>query len=218
MKREVKDQVRLSFTRSVEFCISSIRHRFFRSAVTLSVIVLAVAFLMNILTESIISNGVALGVEAEFKSLYAADLFERRIARNTPLNSLAQELSELPLGSPRYTELQGWSGLAASEFTELRRRANQEVQYSAFFEQMDFGRRRKLVKRNDGVAIFDYLAVAENFEQFAQMLRLAEMASISVPEEVAGLKDFAQAWPTYRQQLTTLRTNSVKALESVDTA
>jgi len=218
MKREVKDQVRLSFTRSVEFCISSIRHRFFRSAVTLSVIVLAVAFLMNILTESIISNGVAVGVGEEFKALYAADLFDRRISRVTPLISLAQELSELPGGSPRHAELQGWSALTADEFQGLALRTKQEVQYAAFFEQMDFGRRRKLVKRNDGVAIFDYLAEPAQFDGFAETLRLPEMASITVPEDVAGLKGFAHAWPLYRKQLSTLKDNSVKALKQVDSA
>ena len=86
LKKEVRDQERLSFKRSFEFCLSSIRHRFFRSAVTLSVVVLAVAFLMNILTETIISGSVARGVHTEFEKLYVADLFERRIARNAPLH------------------------------------------------------------------------------------------------------------------------------------
>ena len=214
-KKAVRDQEKLSFRRSFEFCVSSIRHRFFRSAVTLSVIVLAVAFLMNILTETIISNSVARGVQREFERLYVADLFAQRLARNTPRPTRVKELAKLKPESARWKELAGWSGLAA-DFEKLVQSAQQEIKYTEFFDALDFGRKRRLVKRNEGVEIFEYLADAAHQKDFTEDLKTAEMAAISVPGELPALWEFEKNWPVYRDRLAALETGIATALDKVD--
>ncbi len=215
VKKAVRDQEKLSFRRSFEFCVSSIRHRFFRSAVTLSVIVLAVAFLMNILTETIISNSVARGVQREFERLYVADIFAQRLARNTPRSTLVKELAKLKPEQPRWKELSRWSGSAA-EFEQLIQSAKLEIEFTAFFDALDFGRKRRLVKRNDGDAIFEYLVDPTPQREFAQDLKSPEMAAVTIPHELPALWKFENDWPAYRAQLAALEKSIIAALDTVD--
>jgi hypothetical protein len=215
--KKVRDQEKLSFGRSIEFCISSIRHRFFRSAVTLSVIVLAVAFLMNILTETMISSSVARGVQNEFERLYVADIFEQRLARNTPLSSLVTELSRLRPDAPRWKELERWSGLGHAGFAQLVASARAQITFDAFFDNLDFGRRRSLVKRNEGNDIYDYLASEDNQKTFAVDMKTKEMASVSVPGDLQALFTFVNGWHAYRDQLAGLQKGILAALDRIDT-
>jgi hypothetical protein len=216
MKREVRDQEKLSFKRSFEFCLSSIRHRFFRSVVTLSVIVLAVAFLMNILTETIIAGSVARGVQSEFEKLYIADLFEQRIAHDVPLSSLVGELSRIKPYQSRWKELERWSGLGHDAFVKLTEMTRSEVAFNAFFEALDFGRRRRLVKRSEGPEIFEYLSNEENLQAVAADLRAAEMAAIHIPGDFPALAAFVKEWHPYRAQLAQLHGAIGSALQKVD--
>jgi hypothetical protein len=216
MKKEIRDQEKPSFKRSFEFCLSSIRHRFFRSVVTLSVIVLAVAFLMNILTETIIAGSVARGVQSEFEQLYVADLFEQRTARNRPLSSLVEELSKLKGWQPRWKELERWSGLGRDGFEKLISMARKEIEFSAFFDNLDFGRRRQLVKRNEGPEIFEYLSDETNMKRVTEELRTPGMASVHVPGDIPALLSFEWQWSTYRSQVKHLEGEIAVALKKVD--
>lgn len=217
MRREIRDQVRLSFLRSLEFCVSSIRHRFFRSAVTLAVIVLAVAFLMNILTETIITSSVARGVEREFADIYAADVFEQRVTRHKTLAPLIAELARLRPGGARWNEIQGWSGLGNGEFAQLAGTSKQEIAYREFFDKLDYGRRRTLVKnRAEGAAVFEQLSGDAALAEFAAALRTPEMASLWIPGEVDGLIAFLKGWKAFRERVAALNTAMHAALEKLD--
>ena len=55
----IADQPWLSMRRTISITVDGIRYRLFRASVTVAVIVVAVAFLMNILAESLIKRSVA---------------------------------------------------------------------------------------------------------------------------------------------------------------
>ncbi|MBO5958981.1 MAG: hypothetical protein J6Q65_02545, partial [Lentisphaeria bacterium] len=61
----IKKQRQMTFAETLDFCISSIRHRFVRSLLTLSVVILAVAFFMFLQCSNIFKNTVKGGVEKE---------------------------------------------------------------------------------------------------------------------------------------------------------
>src|SRR5688500_15706735 len=61
---EIHEQPWLPFYKQVEICADGIRHRLFRSAVTLAMVALAIAFLMNILAESAVARSCKRGVAA----------------------------------------------------------------------------------------------------------------------------------------------------------
>ncbi len=55
---EIADQPRLSLARTLLITANGIRYRLFRALVTVAVIAVAVAFLMNVLSESLIKRSV----------------------------------------------------------------------------------------------------------------------------------------------------------------
>ena len=59
----IKKQRQMTLAETLEFCISSIRHRFVRSLLTLCVVILAVAFFMFLQCNNIFKNSVKGGVE-----------------------------------------------------------------------------------------------------------------------------------------------------------
>ena len=60
MKRiEIKNQPRLGWGRIVRITLDGVRYRLFRASVTVAVIAVAVAFLMNVLSESLIKRRIA---------------------------------------------------------------------------------------------------------------------------------------------------------------
>jgi hypothetical protein len=215
---QVRDQAKLSFASSFEFCLSSIRYRYARSAVTLAVIVLAVAFLMNILTEGIIGKSVARAVDNEFSRLYVLDLFAGRVSKKTvSVASLSKELSRLQPSQPRWKELEAWHGKGAGNFAALAGLARQEASYTAFLDEMDFGRKRKLVKRNEGAAMFEYLKDPAAFEQFARDLKTPEMLTLRFPETADAMIEFVRMWASYRAELEQLKNACHAAIAAAET-
>ena len=59
---DVQDQVRLGVGKCFELCLSGIKYRLFRSLVTVAIVVLAVAFLMTMLCQSVIGRSVRVAV------------------------------------------------------------------------------------------------------------------------------------------------------------
>ena len=58
-KIDIADQPTLSLGRTIRITVDGIRYRLFRCSVTVAVIAVAVAFLMNIMSESLIKRSVA---------------------------------------------------------------------------------------------------------------------------------------------------------------
>ena len=61
----IKKQRQMTLPETFDFCLSSIRHRFVRSLLTLSVVILAVAFFMFLQCTNIFRNSVIGGVEQQ---------------------------------------------------------------------------------------------------------------------------------------------------------
>ncbi|MGA1194124.1 MAG: hypothetical protein ACO3ZG_07080, partial [Kiritimatiellia bacterium] len=85
---DVQPQPLLSFGRIFGIAISGVKYRLFRAMVTVAVISVAMAFLMNILAESLIKKTVA-----ETAAEQIADM--RRIDRWIARLSVAQTASEI---------------------------------------------------------------------------------------------------------------------------
>jgi hypothetical protein len=215
MAVEIRDQIDLPLSRCFDFCLSSIKHRFFRSMVTLAVVVLAVAFLMNILTEGIITRSVAQGVEREFGALYAGAIFVKRLKKDAPIKDYAADLARLPADSPRMKELARWSGLDEEGFRGLAAAAKQEAVYARFFEKRKFTDKKILLGgREDGDKIFQYLSDPEGWKQFEDALRQPAMASVKAPGAMDEMKRFCAGWPAYHAALGRLKQRADQALDA----
>src|SRR5258706_10283331 len=64
---DVRPQHEIPLGKAFALCLKGISHRLFRSLLTLTVIVLAVAFFMALLTENAFTRSVAAGLRAEIR-------------------------------------------------------------------------------------------------------------------------------------------------------
>lgn len=76
---EIHPQPRLGASRVLRFCLRGIRYRIFRSGITVAVIGVAVAFLMNILAENMIRGEILSFARERLNSLQLADTWAVRL-------------------------------------------------------------------------------------------------------------------------------------------
>ena len=196
---DVRDQVQLSLARTFGLCLKGIKHRLFRSVLTTMVIILAVAFFMTLLSDSVIARAVDQGVRAELKqarrSAVAADLWFGRPDANTLATRLANPAT--PLAD--YAAIAGWQPprLAALAAACVRERA-----ILGWIDRQDAGTRAMLVRRARNDEILAWLAQSERWNAFAtasQRVR-ADRLPLSL-DEVRTAVDAAPATATELAEL-----------------
>lgn len=194
---DVRDQPHLRLRRTLEICLNGVRYRLFRSLVTVVVIGVAVAFMMNVVSEAVSLR--AIGDQAHQRTAeqrQAARWLARLSAVPTQEGLLRDAASAAP-GSVRAAELQaigGWSTTALSDYQQQARAA---VRYLDFFSDAGYAR-RLLVRSSTGLAIFDRLQEAEHWQLFTE--QYAKLPSLRFPGEIKDFQAFLRDWPTLQAQ------------------
>jgi len=175
----IKKQRQMTFSETFEFCISSIRHRFMRSLLTLCVVILAVAFFMYLQCTNVFRNAVKGGVEQEIiesrkpsrllKVLYAP-------CSENDFVKLVVDYRKTPVDMKR---LQKAIGFSDSEMKRLSDGAFNELTYLNFFDAMTIGRRKALFDRRDGRERLEFLSSPVEREKAQE--KMLEMGGIHVP-------------------------------------
>lgn len=169
---DVKDQVRLSIGKCVELVLSGIKYRLFRSAITVTIIALAVAFLMTMLTESLVARRVADELDARTAPRRLLLFWVGRIASPLTEKQLTAELSKAKPDDPRWLEFQAWGGLDAAKLGNLAAVTAEQAKYLKFFgEDLKEGERRPLVGRARGAEIFTLLQDEQAYAEFEKQFR-----------------------------------------------
>ncbi|MDT8391930.1 MAG: FtsX-like permease family protein [Lentisphaeria bacterium] len=91
---DVRPQVQLSLKKSLRFCLKGIAYRLFRSSLTLSVVVVAVAFFMVLLSESVIVQSVGRGVHGQVLEMREADMLLSHLFHPHSTGALSAKLAE----------------------------------------------------------------------------------------------------------------------------
>lgn len=172
---DVQDQVRLGLAKSFELCISGVKYRLFRSLVTVATVALAVAFLMTMLSQSVIRRNVWTAVAREtaprrtylnWLSHLSLPMEEARLSATLwedPDDAPADHLAD----APRLRELRTWGQLSTDELQRLRAVALREKRYLDYYARLDEGNRARLLGADtasgmeiytEGAAIFGRLA------------------------------------------------------------
>ncbi len=187
---DVRPQTQLSLARTFNLCLKGIRHRLFRSLLTTTVVVLAVAFFMVLLADSVIARSVGSGVRAELREL-------RRPAANLDLwygkpspAILARRLADPEAPLPAYAGIAGWS---ASRLETLAVACRREHGLLAWIEEQDAGTRSILLGVEHADEAFARLADAEGWRHFA--IESAAMRSLHLPMPLDEIRACAIAAP-----------------------
>ncbi|MDA0321412.1 MAG: ABC transporter permease [Verrucomicrobia bacterium] len=192
----VSDQPRLGFRRVLRITADGIRYRLFRASVTVAVIAVAVAFLLNILSESLIKRAVARDTRDHIEQSRLVHSWTSRLGAPGTAETILNELANTAADDSRVEELTRMGGLGPDELVQFQRAAGQTIEYMDFFAGLDYARRRRLVHQAEGLAIFDRLAGDANFQKFVAILR--ETPSVRLTSTPDALREFLAQWPRIR--------------------
>ncbi len=192
---QIADQPRLSLARTVRITIDGIRYRLFRASVTVAVIAVAVAFLMNILSESLFKRAVATDTQERIAKWRMIHDWMARVTVPGTKEMILSELAdaEAKPDDPVYVEIATIGRLAPADMETFHSGARLVKSYFAFFDDLDYARRRSLVHTAVGVGIIERLRTEEGLEQFAAALK--NIRSVRFPTDMEQLNQFLATWP-----------------------
>ena len=171
-----KDQIRLGSGRCLQLALSGMAFRMFRSSVTISILALAVAFLVQMVTFGIVSRETQLSA---YHELSEQRRWGETINRLANADSRAAVLEGLHRGDEqRLREYQRWSALADAEFAEARQTAQRLNETAAYLQSLPPGAHAVLVGDLSSSELYDRLQQAAAFEAFSSQL---ESLSIRLP-------------------------------------
>lgn len=173
---EVKDQVRLSLRKCFELVFSGIQYRLFRAIVTVTIMALAVAFLMTMLTEGLVARQVAGAIREQTAPRDAFVFWVSRLKAPMSEEELNAQLVAMTPGDERWEESKTWGKRdgekpSDEELAELVPLAREQKKYLAFFAGLPKGDLSVLVERARGTEIFARLASERDFDDFFVKLR-----------------------------------------------
>ena len=195
---DVRRQHVMSFRETWHLCIQGVKHRLFRSALTLAVVVLAVAFFMFLLSESMFERSVARGVTGEDAAARASQVALTKMLSPASDAISVERLAALHAragsGAEEFT---GATGFGADRVRALAALAAQERVYAEWVDELPVGKRIVLVGKRTGREAFRHM-IEDRDELHRQ---LAIMVDVRVPGKVAGLDAFLDAFPAYEKEM-----------------
>lgn len=185
---KIADQPRLSLRRIAQITADGIRYRVFRCAVTVAVIAVAVAFLNNIVSESLVRRSVATVSRNRLIELHRVHEWAARLTTPGTLASLLDEVAGSVPDDPVYRECARFGGFDAAAMAAFHRATRDAQPYLRFFDRLDYDLRRRLVHTAQGPAVFDRLATDAGMDEFRQ--GLDAMKAVRFVSSIEALQRF----------------------------
>lgn len=190
---------KISFQKSLRFCLKGIKHRMLRSSLTQMVVVMAVAFFMVLLTESVIQSAVSQGIQVESKAMREPSVLLGHIQKVPTIGEHSKRLAQGNEDSGVLKEAAQVTGITIEEVNALSLRCESEQIYLDFFGDMGIGKRRILIKKNKGAEIFTHLYDEKTWKSF--LTKLEPMRSLKLPTDEADLRSFLNGYEKYREDM-----------------
>jgi len=214
MKRiDVKEQARLGAGRTFSLTVIGIRYRMFRSSVTVAVVIVAIAFLMNVLSESLIKRSIVIKTGDRIAEIRQSALWAARLSNPGTLEEIVLSIASAGETDPAYGEAHTIGRLSAEEVSAFRARCQKAASCLEFFDGLEYGRKRRLVGNALGCEIFRRLSRPEEFERFES--ELSAMKSIRFVSNIQAFREFLAQWPPLEQELARMRELRSEAVDQV---
>lgn len=199
---DVKKQHSMSFRETFELCLKGVRHRLLRSLLTLAVVVLAVAFFMFLLAESMFIRSAGLGVVAESEhQRVSQQLMNQMFSPATDMAMVKRLADAREEGDKKaFTEFSRLTGTSEDELAQLASLAEKERLYIEWLADIPTGNRTVLIHKASGRAAFDY--ILSDIDAFKT--RIEPMLDIRAPGGLDLFLEFLGVFPDYTQRVATL--------------
>jgi len=209
---EVRDQVRLPLSKCIELVLSGVKFRLFRAAVTVAIIALAAAFLMTMLSESLIARNIRHAVQVQTAPRDTFVFWVGRISQPRTMRELAEELAATEEGDARWQEFKAWGNLTDQELRELVAICRAQGQYLDYFDQLGEGQRRILVGRSRGTDIFTSLQDPARLKTFKSELQNVPK---QLPSSIEDFEAFLTRWRETDEARRAISRGNRRAVEGV---
>jgi hypothetical protein len=196
----IADQPWLSMRRTISITVDGIRYRLFRASVTVAVIVVAVAFLMNILAESLIKRSVASNTRERIDTSRVIYNWSAKLSSPGSQESIIIEVAKCSPGSDLYRETQRFAAMSDEEMAAFHTHTQKLVFVFDFFNSLDYAKRRAMIHTASGLDILNRLRNPENMEQFK--LALTRIRSVHFDMDFDELDELLAKGPEVRKQLS----------------
>jgi hypothetical protein len=212
----IRKQPRIGLGRTVMLTLHGIRYRLFRSLVTVAVIAMAVTFVMNLLSESLIRRAVRLDVRAQIQDMRRPAAWVTRLSQIATRRGLLFELADDDTAARAATEATAFGKLTPAELASLTAAAVQGRQYLMFLDELDYGSRRRLVHTSRGTAVFDRWLDDQELERF--LVEVGKLTSWRLPGGEDELRAFLDVWPQRRALLERVHAGRADAIAALQPA
>jgi putative ABC transport system permease protein len=182
----------MSFGRTLSITIISIRYRFFRSLVTVGVITVAMAFLMNILTESLIKRSAFTRTSRLIDEYRLPVLLAARFTLPDSGEEILQRFAAGP-SDPVRREYLRMAPLSETEISALAGGAATAKTYLDYFAGLEYNRRHRLVRESEGIRIFDVLQDPAELARFDSAFN--DTRRLNFPSGLDAFHSFLAEWP-----------------------
>ncbi len=210
----VANQPWLSLRRTIAITMDGIRYRLFRATVTVAVIALAVAFMMNILAESLMKRRIAVECRDRIAASHLIYDWSSRLSSPGSRESLLREVAQAELGDATYGESQAFGGLSSEAMAEYQALARRTVAVMDFFQGLDYAKRRTLVHAAEGLGVLEHLRSSTAMEEFRTALSgLKSVRFEMTQEEQQGLLDQLDGIKATSDQILDGRRRAIAALQ-----
>ncbi|MBU1694207.1 MAG: FtsX-like permease family protein [Verrucomicrobia bacterium] len=213
---DVQQQPVLSFGRTFKIALRGVQYRLFRALVTVAVIAVAMAFLMNILSESLFKRVVAVAVRDEIRAMRQADHWIARLSVPQTAEEIVAVLAAAEPDSETFREMAVFGGLDETALPSAAALAVKAQAYLKFFDDINYGRRRVLIGNATGVEIFERLQNEAAQTRFFESLTL--MRAVRFVTTPDAFREFLRAWPGLSGTLTAVRAGQQRAIGNIQQA
>lgn len=209
----VKAQPKMGFVRTLSITVISIRYRLFRSIIIVGVIAVAVSFLMNVLTGSLIEKAVVHETADKMKEYRQAAAWVARLSIPSTIEETLQQLAISQRGDAFCTESQTIGNFSDDEMQSYHNGAQETIEYLTLLTDLNYGRRRRLIHNATSTEIFDRLQNPEEMERFTQELK--EIKLLYLFPSMDGFRQFLKRWPEIKKQTIRVQQNRAQAMAVV---
>lgn len=212
----IGEQTRLGFLRTLRITLDAIRYRLFRASITVAVIAIAVAFLMNILSESLIKISIRRKTREKINELRLVHIWATKLTRPGSPGEMIHEIAKIPERSAAEEELCNLVAIDRNHAGQLLDDFLLADRYLVFFADLDYGVRRNLVHTARGIKVFDYLLTEAGRTSFAEAL--SDMKSFAFVTSQEKLEAFLSRWPdlrTHVERMVGIRKEAVAKIVQV---
>ena len=210
---DVREQPILTLGRTVKITVNGIRYRLFRSMVTVVVVAVAVAFLMNVLSESLVKRSIALRTRGRIGEIRRAAAWTGMLSAPGSVEEILLTLAQAQPGDASYVQIAGLGGFSEDEMAAYHESAKMAAGYLVFLGDLEYARRRQLIHNAVGARIFERLRSEEGIRRLAEGLKT--MKSVRLPTSLADLKGFLQKWPAIEARAARVRKGHQAAIAEV---